>query len=86
MKSTKDFAQKLLVGGIALAVIGTIVAVAAAPSGPVLVGLVYRGGHEDDGNGFFFLVGMVAAWAGYVMITVWTIAQGVALGNKLSRH
>jgi hypothetical protein len=86
MQSTKDLARNLLVGGLACAIVGTFVAALAAPHGAVLIGPVYRGGHGDDGNSFFFVVGMAAAWAGYIMITIWTIAQGVALGNRLSRH
>jgi hypothetical protein len=86
MRNARELAKKLLIGGLACAVIGTVVAALAAPRGAVLIGRVYHSGHPDEGNAFFFVVGMVAAWVGYVMLTIWTIAQGVALGNRLSRQ
>jgi hypothetical protein len=86
MRNPKDLARQMLMRGLALIVAGTLVAALAAPDGAILFGPLYRSGHGDGGNAFFFVVGAVAAWVGYVMITIWTIAQGVALGNKLGRQ
>lgn len=79
--SASSDSSAYLFGGIAIVIVGMLIASLAIPSTTVS-----SFGTEESGNSVVFMLGLLLAALGYTMSLIGVIAKGVALGGRATRE